>query len=114
MYKVIFHLDDEFKVGDVYRNIMNLLKDMEDEGQEVEVELLANSSGVKPFLKDREENREAIDLMLEHGVKIAVCNNTLRVLYVTKKDFVEECIVVKSGVGELTRKQNSGWAYIKS
>ncbi|MGO1470416.1 MAG: DsrE family protein [Tissierella sp.] len=113
MYKVIFHLDDEGRVGVVYRGIMNLLHDMETEGEEVEVELLANSSGVKPFMKDKEENKEAIDLLLEKGVKIALCNNTLRVLYLTKKDFVHEATIVKSGVGELTRKQHEGWGYIK-
>ena len=113
MYKVVFHLDEEGRVGIAYRGIMNLLKDMEDEGEQVEIELLANSSGVNPFMKDKEENSEAIGLMLEKGVKIALCNNTLRVLYKTKEDFIEEAIVVKSGVGELTRKQRDGWSYIK-
>lgn len=113
MYKAIFHLDDEARVGIAYRGIMNLLHDMETEGEKVDVELLANSTGVKPFMKEREENKEAISLMLEKGVSIAICNNTLRTLYLTKEDFVDEAIVVKSGVGELTRKQNAGWAYIK-
>lgn len=113
MYKVIFHLDDEGKVGTAYRGIMNLIKDMEDAGEEVQVELLANSSGVKPFMKEREENKEAIGLLLDNRVKIALCNNTLRVLYLTKDDFIDDAIVVKSGVGELTRKQHGGWGYIK-
>lgn len=113
MYKVVFHLDDEGRVGIAYRAIMNVIKDMEDEGEEVGVQLLCTASGVKPFMKEKEENKEAIDLLLEKGVKIALCNNSLRVLYLTEKDFVEDTIVVKSGVGELTRKQHNGWGYIK-
>lgn len=113
MYKVVFHLDDEGRVGIAYRGIMNLFKDMEDAGEEVEVELLANSSGVKPFMKVREENKDAIERLFKKGVKIALCNNSLRVLYLTKKDFVDDAIVVTSGVGELTRKQQDGWGYIK-
>lgn len=113
MYKVIFYLDDEGKVGTVYRGIMDLINEMEEEGQELEVQLLAGFSGVKPFMKNKEENREGINILLEKGVKIALCNKALRVSYLTKEDFIEEATIVKSAVGELTRKQNNGWAHIK-
>lgn len=114
MYKVIFHLDEETKVGVVYRSIMNLIRDMDDQGDKVEIELLAISSGVKSFLKDKEENREGINNLLDKGVKIVLCNNSLRNLYLEKKDFIDGSIVVKSGVGELARKQHEGWSYIKA
>ena len=113
MYKVIFYLDDEGKVGTVYRGIMDLINEMEEEDKDLEVQLLANSSGVKPFMKVRVENSEAIYILLDKGVKIALCNKGLGILYLTKEDFVEECIIVKSAVGELVRKQNAGWVYIK-
>lgn len=113
MYKAIFHLDDEGKVGTVYRGIIDLIKEMDDEDEEVEVELLANFSGVRAFMKTNEDNIDGINNLLEKGVKIALCNKTLRVLYLTKENFIEESVVVKSAVGELTRKQSEGWAYIK-
>lgn len=113
MYKVVFHVDDEKRVEDALRNIKNLFKDIEETKEEVKVELLANSSGVKPFKKDNKENLDSIDDLLNKDFTIALCNNTLTSLKLRKEDFLEKAIIVRSGVGELTRKQNEGWAYIK-
>lgn len=113
MYKTIFHLDQEEKIVDLIRNIGNLLEDIEKAGEEIEIEILANGSGVKPFKKDNADKKEEIDELLEKNVKIAICSNTLKKLELTKDDFIEKADMVASGVGELTRKQNNGWAYIK-
>lgn len=113
MYKTVFHLDQEEKIVDVIRNIGNLLEDMEDTGEEIQIEILANGSGVKPFRKENEDNKEEIKDLLEKNVKIAICSNTLKKLELTKDDFIEKTDIVASGVGELTRKQNNGWAYIR-
>ncbi|MDY0375213.1 MAG: DsrE family protein [Desulfobacterium sp.] len=113
MYKTIFHLDEEEKITDVLRNINNLLQDMESEGEKIEIEVLANSNGVKAFKKNRDKNRDKIKNVLEKNVKIALCNNSLKKLELTKEDFIDEAFIVTSGVGELTRKQYNEWAYIK-
>lgn len=113
MYKVIFHLNEEEKTKDVLRNIKNLLEDMKNENERIEVELLAHSSGVEAFKKTSKENKEEIKSLLEKGVEISLCNNTLKTLNLKKEDFIEEAVIVSSGVGELTKKQNEGWSYIK-
>lgn len=113
MYKTIFHLDDEENITKVIGNINNLFKDMEEAGDEVEIEILANSNGVKAFKRDKEENKEDLAHLLEKGTEIMICNNTLNKLELSKEDLIDGIHVVTSGVGELTRKQNEGWAFIK-
>lgn len=113
MYKVIFHLNEEEKTEDALRNIKNLLEDMKNENERIDIELLAHSSGVNAFKKTNKENKEEIKNLLEKGLEIALCKNSLITLNLKKEDFIEEAIIVSSGVGELTKKQNEGWSYIK-
>lgn len=113
MYKVIFHLNEKEKVETACRNIENLLNDIQSSDEKIEVELLVNAAAVNSFKKDDKENHEAIKSILKRGVKIAICNNTLNGLKLSKEDLLKDLVLVTSGVGELTRKQNDGWAYIK-
>lgn len=113
MYKVIFHLNEEEKTEDALRNIKNLLEDMKNENERIDIELLAHSRGVNAFKKTNKENKEEIKNLLEKGLEIALCKNSLITLNLKKEDFIEEAIIVSSGVGELTKKQNEGWSYIK-
>ena len=113
MYKVIFHLNDEEKSGNVLTNVENIFKDMEDAGEDINIEILAHSSGVNIFKKASEDYKDRIDSLLDKGVDIAVCNNTLKANNLTKEDFIEKSRVVPSGVGEIVRKQQQGWAYVR-
>lgn len=113
MHKVIFHFDQEEKINKLINNVNNLFNDFEEEGEELTVEILANGTGIHAFKKDALKNQQAINDLLKKGVKIALCHNSLSKSDFSKEDFIAETTQVKSGVGELTRKQNEGWAYIK-
>lgn len=113
VYKTIFHLDDEEKAQKLFNNVKNLLKDMEEAEEELMVEILANSRAIQIFRKNMKENKEAINNLLDNGVKIALCQNSLNGQSLTAKDMVNGAVIVRSGVGELTRKQADGWSYIK-
>lgn len=113
MYKVIFHLKDEEKTGNVLTNVENIFRDMEDAHEYIEVEILAHSSGVNEFKNTSYTYRARINNLLKKGIDIAVCNNTLNAMEITKKNFISEVRVVPSGVGELVRKQCKGWAYVR-
>jgi uncharacterized protein len=110
LYKVLFHLNDEGKAEDTLRNIENLLKDIK---EDIEVELVIHSKGVYPFKRNKNINREKIDMLIDKGVNISVCQNTLESLNLEKEDFVPGIQVVSSGVSEIIRKQQEGWLYIK-
>lgn len=113
MYQVIFHLDNEKKAQKLFNNVMNLLKDMKESNEEIEVEVLANSRAIQVFKRSNTKERKRIEGLLGNGVKITLCQNSLDGQELTKEDMLEETILVRSGVGELSRKQSEGWSYIK-
>jgi hypothetical protein len=90
-------------------NINNLLSDLKD----VEVELVAYAQGVMLYLPDENPYQARIEALQEKGVDLLVCNNSLRSLNLKPADLLERVRVVPSGVGELVKKQQEGWIYIR-
>ena len=109
-YKAIFHLNESDRAKLTLGNIRNLLQDLGE--SEVEVELLANSDGVKALLKTGSFEK-VVTKLKDQGVRFAVCSKTLEFMNLTKEAFLEPVEVVSSGSGELVRRQAEGWAYIK-
>ena len=48
------------------------------------------------------------------GVVFAACENTMKKKNVAKEDLLPFATTVDSGVAEVVRKQEAGWAYLKS
>jgi len=59
------------------------------------------------------ERRETTDALAELGATVKLCSNAARGADAGADDFGEGVAFVSSGVGELTRLQDSGWAYIR-
>ncbi len=62
-------------------------------------------------------NEEAMDRLRglhSEGVRFVVCANTMRQQRVTREMLVPFVEVVDSGIAELVRKQEAGWAYVKA
>lgn len=110
MYKILFHLNDEVKVEDTLKNIVNLLKDIE---EEIEVELVVHSKAIYSFRKNKNVNKHIIDMLIDKGVTIVLCRNTLMDLNLTEGDFIPGISIVPTAMGEITKKQCEGWGYIK-
>lgn len=113
MYRTIFHCDDEKKIKRCFNNVENLLRDIEEANEEIQIELLANGSAVSSFKKNEDQYKERISFLSKKNVQITLCRNSLKGQNLTTNEMIDESIIVVSGVGELTRKQNQGWAYIK-
>jgi len=47
------------------------------------------------------------------NVKIYICENSLKMLNISKNELIEECDFVKAGIKTLIELQNEGFAYIK-
>jgi len=110
-YKVIFHIDEICKSKLVLGNINNLIKDLG--GENLEVELLANSEAVKLMLVDSNKFSEQLKNLKLKNVTFAACANSLHQMNLDKGLLFDFCIVVPSGVGELVIKQTNGYVYIK-
>lgn len=55
-----------------------------------------------------------LERMAGAGVELLACENTMRRLKVTREDLLPFVKTVDSGTAELIRRQEQGWAYVKS
>jgi intracellular sulfur oxidation DsrE/DsrF family protein len=95
----------------VLANVENLQKAFGPRSTQIEVvcfgkgiDMLLNTDA--PLAKRIAKNHAA-------GVKFAACQNTLRARHLTPADLLPSASTVDSGVTEIVRKQEAGWAYIK-
>jgi intracellular sulfur oxidation DsrE/DsrF family protein len=111
MYKVVFHIEETKKASFGLKNIENLLIDLG--ADNVEVELLTNAEAVTMLAANNNENASRIADLTAKGVKFAACANAMKAFNLTKEEMLPQVIVVPSGAGELTKKQNDGFGYIR-
>ena len=113
MYQVIYQLDngDSKIIEKAIRNINNTLNDPRLMGK-VKIELVAFSAGTDAFLKGGKYEEE-LKALVEKGVIVSQCNNTLRERKISRDQIYDFIAVVPSGAGELVIRQVEGWAVIK-
>ena len=110
--ETVFHLPEgsaEYGAG-ALGNVANLLAD---ETVDVEVAVVANGGGVEHLL-DRAPTAGKVRELLDRGVEVNACGNTLaKADDFDESDLVDGVAVVSSGVGELTRRQADGAGYVR-
>lgn len=108
---VVVHLDegDDMKHEAVVRNVKNLLDDFDGA---LEVELVTHGAGVGLCLPESRVANEVQEL-IARGVTVTACENTLRGRGLDRSTLAEGVITVPAGIGELVRKQQAGWAYVR-
>lgn len=109
--ETVFHLTsgDPNDHSQALANVANLLADAE---VDVDVALVVNGSGVFA-LHEHEPASSQVEELIEDGVDVCVCANSLEARDLAVTDLADGVEVVSSGVGELTRRQADGAAYIK-
>lgn len=106
----VFHLTEEAKYQGAINSALNLLADTSVSIDRVVV--VANGGAVRSFLKDgRGEDLTAQGL--SKGIILKACKNSLMGLRIDRSRLIDEVLVVPSGVGELTKLQSEGFAYIR-
>lgn len=113
-YKAIFQLDssDPKIIAKTIRNINNVLADPRLEGK-LEIEVITFSGGTQALLKKNEQYREPFQQLIEKGVIVAQCENSLKEQNRTKDEFFEFVSFVPSGNGELIIRAKQGWVIVK-
>jgi uncharacterized protein len=112
-HKVIF----EFTSGEkeqltaVLNNVENVRKSL---GAETQVRLVAHGPGIALLQKTNTENAERMRKLSDAGVIFAACENTMKRKNLSKADLLDFATTVDSGVGEVVRRQEAGWSYVKS
>lgn len=109
----VFHLTSgaEAEQKHALKNVANLLDD--DTVDTETVALVANAQGVTAFIQSTPV-REQVTSLLDRGVEIQICENSMAAFELSEGDFLDGMNYVPSGVGELTRLQAAkGYAYIR-
>ncbi|MBZ5632029.1 MAG: DsrE family protein [Acidobacteriia bacterium] len=81
-----------------------------DGGSEVEVVFFA--AGLNMLRKTNTAYEARLKQLADAGVTLSACQNAMRLMNVKTEDLFPFASQVDSGVAELARKQEAGWAYI--
>lgn len=95
----------------VLNNVENLRKAFA--GDTVEVEVVTHGKGLGLLRRTNASQAERLAKIAATGVRFAACENTMRRMKVQRSDLFDFATTVDSGVAEVVRKQEAGWAYIK-
>lgn len=95
----------------VLNNVENLRKSL---GAATEVVVVAHSKGLGMLVAKDNELSDRMKNIAGSGVVFAACENTMKKKSISKDQLVSFANTVDSGVAEVVRKQEAGWAYIKS
>jgi hypothetical protein len=95
----------------ILNNMTNLKDGVGSEG--AEIELVAYGPGVAMLKADSPVKQRIADA-LKSGVQVNACERTMNGMKLTPADMLPEIGYVPSGVVEVMRKQQQGWAYIRS
>jgi intracellular sulfur oxidation DsrE/DsrF family protein len=77
-----------------------------------EVEVVFFGPGLNMLLKKNTAYEARLKQLADSGVTLSACQNAMRFLNVKTEDLFPFAAQVDSGVAELARKQEAGWAYI--
>jgi intracellular sulfur oxidation DsrE/DsrF family protein len=110
--RVVFQMSDSdpMKWNLALNNMRNLQVDLGDDA--VELELVAYGPGIG-MLKGDSPVAKRISEALKTGAKVVACENTMKGQKLVYVDMLPDIGYVPSGVVELMRKQQEGYAYIR-
>lgn len=117
-HKVVFEvaIDGAEKWQGALRNVENVQKAIG--AKTTKIKVVTHGKGLGMLLaKTSAENAELkakLEKLHADGVVFAACENTMKREKIETKDLVELSTTVDSGVSEVIRKQEEGYAYIKS
>lgn len=113
LYHTIYQMDnnDPKIIEKAFRNINNALNDPRLTGK-IEIELIAFSGGTDALLKGS-KYEEDLKALVEKGVIVAQCNNTLKERKISRDQLYDFIAIVPTGNGELIIRQAEGWSVIK-
>lgn len=114
LHRVVFELtsDSPEQWAAMLNNVGNLQKAFGREHTEIEV--VAHGKGLEALRKSNTSSGDRIAAIANTGVRFAACQNTMKRMQLTKEDLLPAAQPVDSGVTEVVRKQEAGWAYLKA
>lgn len=113
MHRVVMQLSSADTLE--HKGLMNNLKHLKEGwGDSVQVEVVVHGPGIALVTKGNSTQGEAIEQMIQKGVQFVVCRNTMKQKGLTEEQLLSGVGVVPMGIGEIIKKQEQGWTYIKA
>jgi intracellular sulfur oxidation DsrE/DsrF family protein len=78
----------------------------------VEIEIVAYGPGIGMLKKDAVTSGRVDEASLA-GIKVTVCENTMRNQKLTRADMHPQSSYVPAGVVQIMQRQSQGWAYVR-
>ena len=110
VFQVVSEGDEQWDA--VLGNVENLREAFAPENSEVAV--IAHGKGLGMVIAANNKHAERMKTLADGGVAFVACENTMRKKNVARDQLLPVATTVDSGVAEVVRKQEQGWAYIKS
>lgn len=99
----------------VWKGLMNNLKHLKAGwGDSVLIEVVAHGPGLDFLTKGKTTQQEKINHFKQLGIMFIACENTMMERKIPKESIIAEAAFVRMGIGEIVRKQEQGWSYIKA
>jgi intracellular sulfur oxidation DsrE/DsrF family protein len=76
------------------------------------VEVVFYGPGLSMITKSNTAFEERLKQLTMNGVKLVACRNAMKMRNVKSEDLFPFAGEVDSGIAEMVRKQEAGWAYI--
>lgn len=111
-HRVVFQVSD----GDAGKweltlnNVKNLQKEAGND--KATIEIVTYGPGIGMLKRDSKATQK-IQEVVSSGVKVVACENTMNAMRLTKEDMLPNIGYVPSGVFEVMKKQEEGYAYIR-
>ena len=111
-HRVVFQLTEpQGEAWDmVIAHVNNMRTAFAKDGSEIEVVFFG--PGLNMLLKKNAKYEDQLKKLADNGVTLSACQNAMKYLNVKTEDLFPFSAQVDSGVAELARKQEAGWAYI--
>ncbi len=118
--RVVFHISSDSRkdAALLLDQVELVLKEHRASGQPLRLEVVANNQGLRLMQQGRSPFPQRIHRLSETypNLVFAACGNTLeRMTKETgeKIQILPDAVIVRSGISYITRRQQTGWAYIK-
>jgi len=92
-------------------HVNNVIKALAEDGGS-QIEVVFYGPGLTMLTKASKPFEELLKQLSEKGVKLLACRNAMKMRNVKSEDLFPFAGEVDSGIAEIVRKQESGWAYI--
>ncbi|HEY2581922.1 MAG TPA: hypothetical protein VGI43_08950 [Mucilaginibacter sp.] len=107
----ILNSGDENKIQATLRSISNALSDRRLKGK-LHIELIAYAGGVNIYKKSGKYEQQLKELY-DQSVTLAECNNTMKMMNISRGDLFPFVVYVPSGNGEIILRHFDGWAIVQ-